>query len=74
MAKTIYTLDADDLGFHVVEWDTKRDKLVRTHSANVSINLAIAAYDQVLQDYAGYDRRFVLKLGARVIRDSAEPK
>lgn len=72
MAKTIYALDDEDLGFHVAEWDTKRDKLVRTHSENVSINLAIAAYDQVLKDYAGYDRRFLLKLGARVIRDSAK--
>jgi hypothetical protein len=74
MARTMYELDEDDLSFHVVEWDRGRERLVRTLSASVSINLAIAAYDQVLKDYEGHDRLFLLKQGARVIREGVTTK
>jgi len=69
---SLYPLDPDDLGFHVVIWDTKREVCQRTLSANVSIDLAIAAYESALTYYRQHNERILLKIGARVIRDSAK--
>lgn len=69
---SLYPLDPEDLGFHVVIWDTKKDVPQRTLSANVSIDLAIAAYNSALIYYRHHGERILLKIGARVIRDSAK--
>lgn len=75
MARTMYKLDEDDLGFHVVVWDVKRDRLERTLAASVSAGVAGAAYDQAVIDY-GQDgqQQILLKHGARVMRDSTRSK
>jgi hypothetical protein len=69
---SLYPLDPEDLGFHVVVWDTARERCARTLSANVSIDLAIAAYNSALIYYRHHGERILLKIGARVIRDSAK--
>lgn len=74
MVAAMYELDADDLGYQVVLWDDAKEKVQRTLAAAVGVTIARAAYDEAIVQYGGPHHHIILKIGSRVICDSARTK
>jgi hypothetical protein len=64
-----YKLDEDDLGYQVVLWNSQRDIPDRTLAAAVGVSIGLAAFYEAVVQYPA-PRRIILKIGARVIRDT----